>query len=436
MICKVKKTVEMYGLIDKEVRSVAVGLSGGADSVCLADILSKLKDDYGIILKAVHVNHNIRGEEALRDEEFVKDFCRKRGIELLCFSVDVPSLAKQRRLSLEECGRQVRYECFEKAGCDAVAVAHTLSDSIETFLFNLARGTGAKGLGGISPKRSPNIIRPLIECTRAEVEGYCEKNSLEYVTDSTNLSDDYTRNHIRHKLVPNFEKINSGFEEAFKRAMLSIREQDLFVQECAVSLLCQSERKNGWCLSQLQAADSAVLKKCLLIILKDKMNKPPEAKHIDACFSLVKQGKGQIELAKDLYISCRDDIIAFIGAKTGAPEWKCGFADGVAKTPVGDIRLVSGTEASADSFSGDNISLDELYASSRQSGDSFTFKKRGVTKSLKKLFNELKIPHEKRNEIAVIHSGNDVVWVENIGVNAVYIPDKNTQKIITVKKDG
>ncbi len=436
MICKVKAAVEKYGLIDKGVKSVAVGFSGGADSVCLLDILSKIKEDYGIILKAVHVNHNIRGQEALRDELFVKDFCKKRGIELLVFSVDVPSLAKERKLSLEQCGRQVRYECFEKAGCDAVAVAHTLSDSIETFLFNLARGTGAKGLGGISPKREPSVIRPLIECTRQEIEAYCEESSLQYVTDSTNLSDDYTRNHIRHRLVPAFEKINTDFEASFHRAMCSIREQDAFIEKCALSLLGESAAEKGHKIALLQKADNAVLKKSILFMLKDNMQKPPEAKHIDAVFSLIKEGKGKIELAKDLYILAEGDIIAFIRNKNNASQWKCEPCNGVAKTPYGTFILAETAKVTADSFDGDRVSSEGLCFSSRYPGDCFTDKKRGVTKSLKKLFNEMKIPVHERNAVAVLHDGENVVWIENIGVNAKYIPDTNTQKIITVKKDG
>ena len=168
--------------------------------MCLLEILSKLKDEYGIILKAVHLNHNIRGQEALRDQRVVEEFCQKLGIECLSYSVDIPALAKEMGIGEEECGRIKRYECFNDAGCDAVATAHTLSDSIETMMFNLIRGTGLKGLCGIPAKRD-NIIRPLIECTRSEIESYCKDNKIDYVTDSTNLTDDYTRNYIRHNIV-------------------------------------------------------------------------------------------------------------------------------------------------------------------------------------------------------------------------------------------
>ena len=435
MICKVKAAIEKYGLITDKTITVAVGFSGGADSVCLLHILSRLKAEYGIIIKAVHVNHNIRGDEALRDEGFVRDFCRRLDIELDVYSIDVPSLAKEKKLSLEECGRVVRYECFRKSGCDAIAVAHTLSDSIETMLFNLARGTGTKGLAGISPKREPDIIRPLINCTRAEIESYCKENSLCFVTDSTNLTDDYTRNHIRHKLVPQFEKINVCFESAFSRAMEGLSEENDFIEKSAESLLLESKCSEGYKIDVFSQAHSAVLKRAVMIMLKPEMSKPPEAKHIDACFDIIKQGKGKIELGKDLYILADGDIISFHRGKKTEKEWKSFFEDGVAQTPYGSFILSVDEEQSINSFDRDKIK-GELFLSSRLPGDSFTFSKRKISKSLKKLFNEMKIPKEKRNAVAVLHDDEDVVWIEDIGVNHKYIPDENTQKIIAIKKDG
>ena len=168
MICKVRHTIKKFGLLDG-VSSLAVGVSGGADSMCLLEILSKLKLEYGIILKAVHINHNIRGEEALRDQKLVEDYCKALGVECLVYSVDIPALSKEMGIGEEECGRIKRYECFSEAECDAVATAHSLSDSIETLVFNLVRGTGTKGLCGIPPRRD-SVIRPLIDCSRKEIE--------------------------------------------------------------------------------------------------------------------------------------------------------------------------------------------------------------------------------------------------------------------------
>ncbi len=436
MICKVKETIKKYNLLNESIKTVAVGFSGGADSVCLLHILSSLKDEYGIIIKAVHVNHNIRGEEAKFDESFARKFCMSLGVDFEAFSIDVPSLAKEKKLSYEECGRLVRYECFDKVGCDAVAVAHTLSDSIETMLFNLARGTGTKGLSGITPSREPNIIRPLIECSRKEIEAYCKANGLDYVTDSTNLTDDYTRNHIRHNLVPCFEKINGDYQSSFLRAMNSLREENDFIEECAERLLVESRCEKGYYIEGFLLSHNAVVKRCLLILLKQNMKKPPEAKHIELCFDIIKKGSGKAEISKGLYICVNGGIISFRSELKADSEWKCSFAENVADTPVGRFLLYENEEAAGkDSFDAKKIQS-ELFISSRLPGDTFTFKNRKITKSLKKLFNEMKIPSHKRNSIAVLHDGDNVVWVEDIGVNSVYIHDENSQKIITIKKDG
>ncbi len=434
MICKVEKTIEKYGLLSN-VRTVCVGVSGGADSMCILDILSSLKDKYGIILKVVHVNHNLRGDEAKRDEDFVRTYCEKNGVELTVFSEDIASTAKQMKIGEEECGRIVRYLCFEKMNCDAIAVAHTLSDSIETLFFNLARGTALKGLCGIPAKREPNIIRPLIECTRIEIEDYCDTHNVPYIVDSSNLSDDYMRNHIRHNLIPNIQYINEAFEKNIARCVNSLSEDEDFLSSQANKLVELSRTQNGYNNTVLKNAHSAVRKRALAYILKDKMNKSVENKHIELFNEIVMQSCGKLEVAADLYISVKGDIIFFHGAEKTDFVWKSVFENNKAVTPYGDYYISSADLNCENAIDSEKIT-GELVLSSRQSGDNFTFKQRGITKSLKKLFNEMKIPPEKRNAIPVLHDGEKVVWIENIGVNEFYKPDQNSKNIIIIKREG
>ncbi len=434
MICKVRKTIDAYGLLT-DVKTVAVGVSGGADSMCLLHILSSLKDDYDIILKAVHINHNIRGEEAVRDQEFVRNFCLENGIEFHLFDENIPEIAAKLGLGLEECGRQVRYRCFEALGCDAVAVAHSMSDSVETMLFNLARGTSLKGLRGIPVKREPNIIRPLIECTREEIEEYCEKNSVSYITDSTNLSDCYMRNHIRHNLLPDFEKVNSAFLRNISRCMNSLCDDDDFLTKESYDVLCESRCDSGYINSVIKKSHPSIRKRVLSLILKDYMNKPVEAKHIELLDSIVLAENGKIEIAKDLYFSAKNDMLYVHRCEHDKILEKCSFKDGVAVTEKGKILLVKTDEIIENSFDYAKVN-NELYVSSRLQGDKITLKNRGITKTLKKLFNELGIPAEERDSIAVVHDGENVVWVEGIGVNAQYIPDDNSKNIVVIIKEG
>lgn len=434
MICKVENTIKKYKLLCG-VESVAVGVSGGADSMCLLHILSLLKDKYGITVKAVHINHNIRGEEAMRDESFVRDFCKKNDICLTVFNENIPELSKQMCVGTEECGRTVRYRCFQQMNCDAIALAHSLSDSIETALFNFARGTSLKGLCGIPAKREPNIIRPLIECTRKEIEQYCELNGVSFITDSSNLSDDYMRNHIRHNLVPAVSRINQNYENNFLRCFSSLSDDEDFLSGESLKLLYESKTDAGYNIDILSAAHPSVRKRTLALILKANMKKSIENKHIELLNEIILKKEGKFEIAHNFYIATKNSILYLQNATKIQPCWKSDFVSNKAETPVGFYSLEKGNVEDKCAIDKDKI-CHSLLLSSRLEGDKFTFKSRGITKSLKKLFNEMKIPAEQRNLIPVLHDGEKVVWIEGIGVNADYIPDKNSKNIIIIKKEG
>ena len=432
MICKVKSTIEKHKMLDG-VGTVAVGLSGGADSMCLVDILIKLKVQYDIIVKAVHINHNIRGEEAKRDENHVREYCEKMGVELFVFSEDIPALSRQLVLSEEECGRKVRYECFSKAGCDVIATAHTLSDSVETSIFNLLRGTGSKGLAGISATRTPNIIRPLIDCSREEIEEYCKNENLSFVTDSTNLEDDYSRNYIRHRILPAFAEINPSYAESIAKTGEIINEESDFINEEAEKLLKASVVEKGYNKEAFLSVHSAVRKRAFRIILEEKMSKPVEYRHISLCEEAILRKNNRIELSKDLYISFESDIIQFYTLKKGVDFWSAEVTDFSAETPFGKFEIIR-------SYEGYGIDIsklsDKLVFSSKSEGDRIYLKKRKVTKSLKKLFNEMKIPAEERNKIAVLKDGENVVWVEGVGIDGNYLKKADTDEIYVIIKDG
>lgn len=435
MICKVRSTIKKYNLLTG-VSSLAVGVSGGADSMCLLEILSKLKDEYGIILKAVHLNHNIRGQEALRDQKVVEEFCQKLGIECLSYSVDIPYLAKEMGIGEEECGRIKRYECFNDAGCDAVATAHTLSDSIETMMFNLIRGTGLKGLCGIPAKRD-NIIRPLIECTRSEIESYCKDNKIDYVTDSTNLTDDYTRNFIRHNIVSKFSQVNEGFESAIGSAMETLRLENDAMERAKSSLISECKRENGYDRQTLINTDSAIRRRAVADILSSRMNKDVEKRHIDLADEAIIKGNGKIEIAKDLYVVVSDNLISVETLKTVAQEWKCECVNNTFNTPVGAfyIQEVSSAVYNKNAIDADKIK-GSLHMSSRKDGDRFYSKSRNNTKTLKKLFNEMKIPAESRNNIAILRDDENLIWIDGIGTDGKYLPDINSNHILIIKKEG
>lgn len=436
MICKIRNTIEKYGLLNG-VSTLSVGVSGGADSMCLLEILSKLKQEYDIIIKAVHINHNIRGDEALRDQKMVEDYCQKLGIDCRVYSVDVPALAKEMGIGEEECGRLKRYECFDNMGCDAVATAHTLSDSIETMIFNLIRGTGLRGLCGIPAKRD-NIIRPLIDCTRGEIEDYCHANDIPYVTDSTNLTDDYTRNFIRHNIVANFSKVNTAFESSVSSAMETIRLENESMENSKNAVLSLAKTADGYKTSVLCRTDTAVRRRTIADILSNYMNKDVEKRHIELIDEAIKNGEGKVEIAKDLYIVVSEEVVKVESAKSVASEWETECVDNVFVTPVGKFCIEETSSAgyiNKNAIDADKIK-GSLHMTSRKNSDRFYSKKRQNTKTLKKLFNEMKISPEERNNIAILRDDENLIWIDGVGTDGKYLPDINSNQVLIIKKEG
>ena len=210
--------------------TVVCGLSGGADSVCLLLSLLKNAEKLNISVEALHINHCLRGIESDRDEQFCRDLCRRLGVPFIAVSCDVKAFAEQNSLSTEEAARKLRYEQFHLfSKGKKLATAHNANDNLETVILNLSRGTALKGLAGIPVVRG-NIIRPLLVCTRDEIERYLVSVGQDWITDSTNLSDDYTRNKIRHKILPLMQEINTSVIETSVRSISAVRSEENFIE--------------------------------------------------------------------------------------------------------------------------------------------------------------------------------------------------------------
>jgi len=218
---KVLETIKKYNLIENGDK-IVIGVSGGPDSITLLNVLLEIKKEKAIDFNMVvcHVNHMIR-EEAGEDEEYVLDFCRKYNIQCFVKRIEIEKVAKQEKIGTEEAGRIARYEFFneilEKTKSNKIATAHTANDNAETVLMNIIRGSGTSGLKGIEARRD-NLIRPLIECTRDEIEEYCKENNLNPRIDKTNFENIYTRNKVRNLLIPYIkENFNSNIIEGLNR---------------------------------------------------------------------------------------------------------------------------------------------------------------------------------------------------------------------------
>lgn len=233
---KILKTIKKYNLI-KDGDKIVVGVSGGPDSITLLDLLLKLKNQNIIKFDIVvcHINHMIR-EEATSDEGYVKEYCNKHNIECFVKRTEVEEIAKQNKMGTEETGRKIRYDFFyeilEKTKSNKIATAHNANDNAETVLMNIIRGCGTSGLKGIEANNK-QLIRPLIECSRTEIEEYCKQNNLNPRIDKTNFENDYTRNKIRNMLIPYIqENFNPNIIEGINRlSSLSKQENDYLEKE-------------------------------------------------------------------------------------------------------------------------------------------------------------------------------------------------------------
>lgn len=224
-------------------KTLLVGFSGGADSTALLDILANWGKEHGIEIHAAHVNHGIRGDEAIRDREFCRAFCEERGIRFHCLDADVPG-SRQSGESMETAARRIRYAYFEELmraeGIPMLALAHNADDNLETLLFRIGRGTGMRGLCGIPQSRpfgGGTLIRPLLYVSRAEILRYCEREGLSFVTDSTNLLLDASRNRIRHEVIPALCAAVGDPVAAAARLVRHISESEDYLEEKVDSLI-------------------------------------------------------------------------------------------------------------------------------------------------------------------------------------------------------
>ena len=272
--------------------SVCCAFSGGADSLCLLRCLWEQKAQFGLELTAVHIQHGLRGEESRRDENYCRMVCEAWDIPLTVISADVQSHAQAHHLSTETAARECRYAAFETLPCDLIATAHTASDQLETVLFRMARGTGLKGLCGI-PKRRGRYIRPLLAVTRREIEDFLEERDIPYMTDSTNLSDDYSRNRIRHHIVPELLALNSGAEQNAVRMTETLSEDAAYLEAQANRCYAAAMQADG-SLAGIGELPSALQRRCLMRFLTSQ-SLPCGYEAVAAVQSLLSRG-GRLDL--------------------------------------------------------------------------------------------------------------------------------------------
>lgn len=433
----VLSVIKRYNMLENCDR-IVVGLSGGADSVCLLSVLNSLKAEYGFSLVAAHINHGIRGAEAQRDEESCKRLCESLNVPLEILHADIPTLSKQQGIGEEECGRIVRYDFFRSLAGERgkIATAHNLNDNAETLLLNLVRGAGSKGACGIPPVRD-NIIRPLIETDRESIEKYCEENKLQYVTDSTNLECEYSRNKIRIKVLPTLCEINQNAVGALSGFASRMREQEAFLESAVNEKYALCVKNSVLYEAEFSALDIFLKKRIAGRFLSELSHGEVESKHIDDFLRFVGSGKALVTASATEIVS-RDGKI--FKKPEQAEQFSVGFSldDKKVNLPFCEISIEKYDIKDLQNLNKDILDnlidcdkiSNTLILRSRKDGDKFTFSKRRVTKTVKKLFNEDKIPPEVRNRMIILDSDGEVVWLRGYGTNKKFRIGADTKKAI------
>ena len=447
MFDKIKEYVKNKQIFE-EFDKVVVGISGGADSVCLLCVLLKLQKIYQLKIKAVHINHGLRGNEAKADEEFVETFCRERQVPLQIFNEDVKKRALEDRLSEEEAGRIVRRERFEQVsrewGDAKIALAHHQNDNVETMLLNIIRGTGLKGIGGILPVNG-RYVRPMLCVKRQEVEAYLEGNEIPYCIDSTNMDDNYTRNRIRNHIVPYIEaNINEGFVTRASEMMDQVRETERYICD-------QTQRSSARCTKVY--TDSLVIEKVMWEI-------EPEIIRQRVIYQALCTAAGK---AKDIEsVHVKDTVKLFgnqVGKKLSLP-YNLSAVRCYEGVRIQSIRNEAANDNEADELqvhmrvfkreSADctfpenpytkwfdyDIIKNTVEIRKRQTGDYITIDKQGHTQKIKKFFVNEKVSQELRGDILLAADGSHILWIVGYRQNPVYAVTQKTKQILEIEVYG
>ena len=431
---------------------VLIGLSGGADSAALFHILRQYQQTYGYELLAVHVNHGLRGKEALRDQEFVMELCRLYQVPCEVVEMPVQQMAEKGKMSLEEAGREARREVFQRlAGkwkCSKLALAHHKNDQAETMLHHLARGTGLAGLAGLLPADGFRI-RPLLCLERREIDHYLQERGWAHVEDSSNRDDQYTRNRIRHELLAGMtERVNKKAVEHMAMTANILRQTDSYLEKQGRELLRKYQKQN-FLEEAFFREDPVPVYYGLRVFLSSLFQvRDMTTSHYEAL-----QGWTGMQVGKVLQlphkICARREYrgVLFYRERTYAETEEeffiplhipgvtsCGemeFRCRIFKNFFQQIPQKTYTKW----LDYDKIK-DTVVIRNRQPGDYLVVNASGGRKKLKQYLIDCKVPREKRGQIILAAQGQEILWAVGLRLNEAYKVGPDTREVLEIVYEG
>lgn len=443
MLKKIEEYILKNNMIHQGER-ILVGVSGGADSVCLLDVLNCLSPKLQCSLKVVHVNHLLRGTEAECDELFVRRLCERYELPCICIQKNVREMSEQLGISLEEAGRKARYEIFDSMeDIDKIAVAHHGDDQAETVLYNIIRGSSLKGAGGMRPVRD-KIVRPLLCVTRKEIEQYLKERGMEYCTDSSNLENEYTRNKLRNTVIPFLkEEINpavcanlNGFAEQLREYYdyVALQAREAWKQ------YCEGEDVLALDVEGLKTEHSVIRREVIMMALKTLAGTAKDftGKHVEAVEELLdRQVSKQVHLPYGIVaMRCYQKIVIKYDRtvfEESVPFGDYGEEDfqfSIMEKPEG-FQWEKFTNDYTKVFDYDKINVN-LKLRKRMPGDYLIMDDSGRRKRLKSYFIDEKIPQSTRDKVWILADGSHVLWIVGYRTSAAYKVSSETKKLLVV----
>ena len=441
-----------------------LAVSGGADSVCLLNVMLSLREKLGISLHVAHLDHQLRAEESEADAAYVGELAKRFDIPLTVSKADVNGYRKEHRLSLEEAAREVRYDFLAETavavGANAIAIGHTLDDQVETIMLHIIRGSGICGLVGLNPKTSRrlnghqvNIIRPLLEISRMETQQYCLENNLAAMDDSTNLSLEPLRNRIRHKLLPELKKYNPGFVESLLRTSAIAADEIAFLdsESAKVWELVAKEQNDSVILNkdEFDALPNALKRHLIRAVIKKLLGtlKDIEERHIEEIMGVSgKQAGKYINLPYGLIFAVEYGRY-LLGSDTKA---LCPYPEiiGESEIKIPGVSAISGWSVKT-SFMEKAVDVDNqnefvAYLDADKCGGSLTIRSRidgdrfqplgfDTPKRLNRFMIDLKIPQSWRERVPLVCCDGQVIWVVDYRIDDRYKVTADTKRVLKIE---
>lgn len=453
LLNQIKKNIAAQQMISPGDK-ILVSFSGGPDSTALLYALNKLKRDYNTKLIACYINHNIRPKAVKNEIKFCFDFCKKYRIPFMVAESNIPKLAREQKLSLEEAGRNFRKDILQKIAfdenCNKIALGHHLDDTIETILFRLFRGTGPGGLNPIKPV-SEQIIRPLFNIPKGDIVAYLKKNKIGFKIDKSNLESDFSRNYIRNKIIPVIEKhFGAKYKNSINRFSQILADEDNFLRK-----VTEIEAKKTYDvtpggkivvdLKKITLYDTCIRRRILRLLLEKLFGHPGAGsfKQIEAIINLINGRQKAVNLGRDLRVIQDRDNLILSGIKIKLRRQNLEIPG---KVEIPEIRVTINSRLIATKSArkkkqknGWKINIDAdkiilpLIVDGIKPGDRFRPLGLNGTKKVGDYLTDKKCLDAIRDEIAVIRDKKGIIWLAGYEISDLVKIDNNTKKVLQIE---